>query len=502
VLYTSDEHGWVLPFEQEGRSRGGAAQLLAQLVTDEGHCAGQLPTERIQPDPTATLELGKEPSASSPAAAAASSATFVTPPDPCQHGSTVLLSGGDNYAGPVISGYFRGATMAATMARLGYAAAAFGNHEFDYGRKAFFANRARASMPYLAANMTMTGEAQQGMTLPYVVVQRSGVSLGVIGLATKETLTTAMASRFEGLGFVDEEVALARTVPEVWSAGADAVVVLAHECRDRVVPIVERHPEWQLSFVGLGHCHRTGVERVDGTAVVAPGWRLDHYVRVKLRIDPSATGPRRAEVIADDLVPVAATPSAAPKSVDPAFDRRIADWQRIVDRAFGEVIGHTATGLARKSPELGQWVVRAWLEQLAVDVAATTRGAIRQEIPPGPIQLATVYSVLPFENTLVVSSVPGAALAGILERDRMIFAGVSRRPDGTFVLPSGKPLDPAARYRVATTDYLYLSEGRYRLKEVDPAADQTGTDWRTPVVEWTRKMASTKQRPLESLLTR
>jgi 2',3'-cyclic-nucleotide 2'-phosphodiesterase (5'-nucleotidase family) len=243
------------------------------------------------------------------------------------------------------------------------------------------------------------------------------------------------------------------------------------------------------------------VERVDGTAVAAPGWRLDHYVRVKLRIDPSATGPRRAQVIADDLVPVAAPPGTAVKSVDPAFDQRIAEWQSIVDRAFGEVIGFTATGFARKSPELGRWVVRAWREQLSVDVAATTRGAIRQEIPPGPIQLATVYSVLPFENTLVVSTVPGEALAGLLERDRMIFAGVSRRPDGTFVLPSGAPLDPTARYTVATTDYLYLSEGRYRLKEVDPGADQTGTDWRTPVVAWTRKLASSEERPLESLLT-
>ena len=330
---------------------------------------------------------------------------------------------------------------------------------------------------------------------------RSGVSVGVIGLATKDTLTTAMASRFDGLGFLDEEVALARTVPAVWGAGADAVVVLAHECRERMVPIVERHPEWQLSFVGLGHCHRKGVERVAGTAVAAPGWRLDHYVRVKLRIEPSATGPRRAEIIADDLVPVSASSGAAPKSVDPAFDQRIADWQRIIDRAFGEVIGYTATGLARKSPELGQWVVRAWRERLAVDVAATTRGAIRQEIPPGPIQLATVYSVLPFENTLVVSSVPGAALAGLLGRERMIFSGVARRPDGSFVLSSGEPLDPAARYKVVTTDYLYLSGGRYPLKEIDPAADQTGTDWRTPVVEWTRSLASTKQRPLESLLT-
>lgn len=504
VLYTSDEHGWVLPFDSEGQRRGGVAQLLAQLVETEHHCAGSLPAERVVPDPSATLALGREqdpsasrarpPSLEPPFQAAAS--------DPCAAASTLLLSGGDNYAGPVISGYFRGATMAAAMARLGYAAAAFGNHEFDYGRGTFFSNRTRANMPYLAANMTATGQGQQNVTLPYVVVRRAGVSLGVIGLATKKTLATAMASRFVGLSFLDEETALQRTVPEVWAAGADAVILLAHECRDRMVPVLQRHPEWQLSFVGLGHCHRAELERVSGVPVAAPGWRLDHYVRAKLRVDPRAEGPRRAEVVAFDLVPVIAAVSAQRSSVDPAFDGRIAEWQRIVDSAFGEVIGHTVTGLERDSAALGQWLVRAWREQLGADVAVTTRGAIRQEIAPGPISLSTVYSVLPFDNTLVVSQVPGEALAGMLTRGRVIYAGVARQADGSFTLPSGKPLDPTTRYAVVTTDYLYLSGDRFPLRESDPAADWTGMDWRTPIIEWTRRLATSQQRPLEAVLVR
>ena len=32
--------------------------------------------------------------------------------------------------------------------------------------------------------------------------------------------------------------------------------VLAHECADRLTPIFERHPEWRVAFVGAAHCHR------------------------------------------------------------------------------------------------------------------------------------------------------------------------------------------------------------------------------------------------------
>src|SRR4051812_34807667 len=38
ILYTSDEHGWIAPAEEKGRTRGGAASLLARWKRDENHC--------------------------------------------------------------------------------------------------------------------------------------------------------------------------------------------------------------------------------------------------------------------------------------------------------------------------------------------------------------------------------------------------------------------------------------------------------------------------------
>ncbi len=60
--------------------------------------------------------------------------------------------------------------------------------------------------------------------------------------------------------------ARAETAPsQAWTAGADAVVLIAHECPDKLVPILERHRDWNLSFVGSGHCHKVMIGRTRST---------------------------------------------------------------------------------------------------------------------------------------------------------------------------------------------------------------------------------------------
>jgi 2',3'-cyclic-nucleotide 2'-phosphodiesterase (5'-nucleotidase family) len=397
--------------------------------------------------------------------------------------------------------------MAEAMGRLGYAASALGNHELDFGRDAFFANRALSGVRYLAANLSdVTGAVDTGaageLAQPYVIVERGGVRVGVLGLASVHTLTTAVASRFGAVRLEEPEATLGRAVPELWAAGADVALLLVHECVDELVPALERHPEWQLSFVGSGHCHRELDSTVGGTAIMSSGWNLDHYARARLRVTPGAEGPRRAELLEHAIVEVSSPVAEPAPSIDPALDGRVAGWQQEVERALGEVIGFSARGLGREAPELGEWVVESWRRRLSVDVAVTTRGSIRQELPPGPITLATISAILPFDNELVVASVPGEMLLAMLREPAVIATGARRTADGGFVLGNGRKLRPDARYRVATTDYLYGGGDHCRFREADPAAQMTGVGWRQPVIDWTRALGSRAGHPLESLLPR
>ena len=115
--------------------------------------------------------------------------------------SVLLVDSGDMWSGTLLSDRSQGALGVAAFNALGYAAAALGNHEFDYGPKARTATDpfvtlkkriAEARFPILAANLVdrRTGKppAWPGFAAS-VVVKRGGFRVGIIGAITPETPT-------------------------------------------------------------------------------------------------------------------------------------------------------------------------------------------------------------------------------------------------------------------------------------------------------------------------
>ncbi|MCC6557883.1 MAG: bifunctional metallophosphatase/5'-nucleotidase [Polyangiaceae bacterium] len=390
--------------------------------------------------------------------------------------------------------------MAEAMGRMGYAASAFGNHELDFGREAFVSNRARGGYPYLAANLRVRGAGLEAMELPsFAVFERRGVRVGVIGLATEETLRTAMASRFEGIEFTDEEQALERAVPAAWRAGPDALVLIAHECPDKITPILARHPEWDLSFVGTGHCHKRSEALVGGVPVVNPSWRMRSYARVRLEIDPRRPPRRRVTSAAAEVVDVARPEGAPAVNADDApIAAAAAAWQARLDQALGEPIGYS-DGMEKDSEEIGRWIGEAWRDQLKVDVAILNKGGIRQAMPRGEITKATVYSILPFDNKLLICSLTGGQIVELIGNAEAVYAGLSRNGN-RYVLPDGKPFEVGRLYTVATIDFLYFGGDGFTFQAQDPRPSWTGLDWRAPVISWTKARRTSPSSPLERLV--
>jgi 2',3'-cyclic-nucleotide 2'-phosphodiesterase (5'-nucleotidase family) len=306
-----------------------------------------------------------------------------------------------------------------------------------------------------------------------------------------------MASRFAGLEFEPEEPALVRAIPEAWNSGVDTVVLIAHECPDKLEPIVARHPEWHLAFVGAGHCHKAAEKRVGDVPIIAPGWRMRGYARVRLGVDRARPVGQRVVSVESAVVEVA-RPEASPPvaSTDEIMRRSVAHYEGDLNRALGEAIGYTKTGLD-DSRELGRWVAEAWRRALRTDVAVVNSGGIRQGIPKGAIKLSSVYSVMPFDNKLVVCRLTGRALVENLKNDEAIAAGVSKAGPDRYVDAAGRAIVDDKTYTVATIDFLYFGGADFTFQKHDPAANDTGIDWRNPFIEWAKQQRSGEKDPLE-----
>lgn len=93
----------------------------------------------------------------------------------------------------------------------------------------------------------------------------------------------------------------------------------------------------------------------------------------------------------------------------------------------------------------------------SVDFAVVNAGGLRCEWAAGDITFRHVFELMPFDNELVILTLPGTEVMLLAENRRAQYGqGVSRelRVTPTDVTLNGLPINPEQDYFVATSDYL------------------------------------------------
>src|SRR5262249_54447289 len=112
----------------------------------------------------------------------------------------------------------------------------------------------------------------------------------------------------------------------------------------------------------------------------------------------------------------------------------------------------------------------------------------------------TIWSILPFDNKMVVVAIKGKDLALDRLNDEARMVGLDEKPNGLFF--GAKKLDDDHLYSMATIDFLYFGGAKFRLREQDAKPKETGLDWRAPLIEWTKRLKTSPSDPLEKHLPR
>lgn len=464
LLITTDEHGWLAPLVDAERkeAQGGVVALFHQLTSAEGYQPGTEGRAR----------------------------------------GFLLMSTGDMWTGPYESTLLEGAPMVAAMNRMGYAAAAIGNHDFDFGVGKLGANGAAARFPLLAANLieVATGELPPWVR-PFTIVEAGGIAVGVIGLTNVDTPVTSDPRHLTGLSFLPYQEALERWIPRARAAGADEIVVLVHDelaFADVLLPTLRKHRVRAASF---GHHHQAGARVDDGgtaaldddVALCNAGAYLRSYCTIDLTIEAGVLTARAASI-----EPVRGAAGAPSPSADAELRAIVADAEQHAERIGGEVLVESKRPLRRGAQgELGQLVVDSWLAALPwVQAAITNAGGIRQDLAAGPVRVRDVASVLPFNNFLVVVELTGAELKQALAREESVAAGVRYRfkdAGGTRAVTSltwqdGKPVADGEVVRVVINDFMYRGGDSYTFASWDDEPEETAIDWREPVLRRLRAL--------------
>src|SRR5205814_8461135 len=301
-----------------------------------------------------------------------------------------------------------------------------------------------------------------------------------------------------GLTFKDEAETANALVPQLKAAGADAVVLLIHQggktpqftvgngcdgLSGDIVPIV-RHLDPAITIVISGHTHWAYVCR--GTPGVADGRLLTSagkygYFVTDLRLEFDPATHRLVGENAHNI-----TVGNGDRGEDAAEKALVDRYATSVEPIARRIVGHL-TAPATRNTEDGESAAAALIadsmlaatrapDQGGAQLALVNSTGVRVDLPGGDIRYDAAFAMMPFGNNLVVMTLTGAQLKAALEQQYAIavrpgfakptvlapsagftYAIDLSRPTGSRIVDmrlQGKPIDPAAPYRVVLNNYL------------------------------------------------
>ena len=150
----------------------------------------------------------------------------------------ILISSGDMWQGTVESSSNKGQLMTDWMNEVGFVSMTLGNHEYDWGADVLNPNSEQANFPFLAINVTSYGMPVD-YCQPSTIVEKSGVKIGIIG-AIGDCLSSISGDFTPGLKFAtgDELTLLVKDEAERLRTeeGCNFVVYSIHDGGDSFSP--------------------------------------------------------------------------------------------------------------------------------------------------------------------------------------------------------------------------------------------------------------------------
>ncbi|MCF0196423.1 MAG: metallophosphoesterase [Bacteroidaceae bacterium] len=140
----------------------------------------------------------------------------------------LVLDSGDFSQGSVFYNLFKGDVEVMLMNAMRYDACTLGNHEFDFGLENLARLIRKAQFPFVCTNYDFTGTPCEGLVKPYLVVERGGVRVGIIGVSPQpEGLVPT--EKYAPMRYIDPVVAVQPVIDLLrGKEGCEVVICLSH----------------------------------------------------------------------------------------------------------------------------------------------------------------------------------------------------------------------------------------------------------------------------------
>ena len=426
-----------------------------------------------------------------------------------------LFDAGDIFTG-VLAKLTRGEVSFELMNTMGYDAMAIGNHEFNYGWQVLATQKNRVPFPVLGANLFYK-DTDIHFAQPYSIIERDGVRIGVIGILGLDAATALNPPNIAGLEVRDPKLIVPEYV-KLLRPDVDLVVLLTHQGKtapmqtdDEAHPEIKRDIKADIELAGVvdgidvllaGHAD-AGTEQpvihpLTGTLIMQTYGQGFHLGFLQLQVDPV-----KQEVLAYEgrLVPVDSDrlePHARIAGKLAAYRNRHSE--------IYQVVGHASDRLSRRYNEesdLGNLFADIRRAETSAQTGVFLSGAIRRDIPAGPVTAAMLLDAYPFIDDIITVRLSGARIISALEHGLSLERGIMQVSGMTVRYDPAQPvgarvievrvgqdvLRQDASYSVAAGGFL-LNGGDMYTDFMDAEVVAVGRDFAQALVDYFRSRDS------------
>ena len=421
-----------------------------------------------------------------------------------------------------------------------YDAVCVGNHDIETGRKVFDRVYSETKMPVLAANVIDETTGEPYFT-PYILLNRDGFKIAVLGLLTPYVVTWVPDRLRPGLRFEQLEAAAEKWVNLIQEKEhPDLMVGLFHSgWEPQVQNLPEDHPlgrenatKWVaeniagFDLIYYGHDHRARAEKVtnpngDPVYVLNSGNRAQGLAKAEVTLKKGQKPQISVELISSDGEE---KDEAFLTMLQPYLDHAKAYQQREV----AELPVSISSDDAFKGPCL--WVdeihrcqfetVEAEGIHADISMAAPLSGG--KTIEAGKLTVEDFFTWYPYENSLAVMALTGKEVKDFLEYAYemkspiynfdsgagLIYQVADKKPMGKRIkiisMADGTPFDMEKTYNVVMNSYRSMGGGNHLINGIGWAQEeikdhvvwQSDRDLRSLFIDWATKKGVLDTEPL------
>jgi 2',3'-cyclic-nucleotide 2'-phosphodiesterase/3'-nucleotidase len=415
----------------------------------------------------------------------------------------------------------------AAMNAMQYDAAVIGNHEFDYGLPALDRALRQANFPPLAANVY--GPNGQRRFAAWTVEIRRGVKVGIVGATTPGAMVLdrdQLAGRLQVRDIIPD---VRSAVRDARNAGAAVVVAVVHSGLDEPstydtvgtgagsenVAARLAHEVPGIDVLVYGHTHKEMADTViAGTLLMQPkNWATSLAVaqlRLERRNGRWAVTYKRSRVI-----------EAVHHREDSQVLAVAAEGHRLAVRYAATTIGNTPalwradSGRVTATP-LIDFVLDVERRASGAQLASTPVFSVDNSLAAGPITVAEMTALYPYDNTLRAVRITGAQLRAYLEHSARYFRSDANGVEADPTIPGynydvvggvdyeidvsrpigdrvtrlgfqGKPVAPADTFTMAVSNFRQAGGGGFSMLHDAPVVYDQQRDIRDLLIEEVRQ---------------